>query len=212
MTIFRKYFFLTGLKIHDIIYIDEKRRVITLFDIEEIISKLYTGDVIGRGVGREAIAISDKVIAKVSHNGDDLNQSLHEISFYEKNEDKYGKYMAKMYGYFRNLEGYGTVLFMERVQPINRCVRNFLEKNYEPLGERGMQLCDEKMEEIIEFEEALQLEDSSENTGNWGVNENGDLVVLDCGLSYDSEFYHYRDEEFCRDSDYYDCSNWGNTF
>lgn len=182
-----------------------------MFDIDMIVKAIDNGEWIGEGVARRGIQISDKVVAKIPLKINTL-QTEHEINFYEFHEEKYGKYMAKMYGYMTNIPHYGTVIFMEKVQPIDRTVVSFLIENFKSLGDKGNFALEEKIAEIHEFESEVSLVDSSDNHGNWGVNDNGDLVVLDCGISSDPIFddvntwnrgysdHCYGDCDYCRNN------------
>ena len=162
-----------------------------MFNTEVLKEAIDNGKYIGSGAARQAMQVSEKVVAKICIKHKTL-QSQHEIAFYEKYEKSYGQFLAKMYGYFNCFPSYGTVLFMERVEPINQYLYNFLEKVYEPLGDKGKYEMEHLLEQINDFEEAVDIRDSSNNSGNWGVNEEGNLVLLDCGISGDYDLGEFN--------------------
>ena len=161
-----------------------------MFDIELLQSKIKNGRFLGSGADRQVYAISDKVVAKIIYNR--AYQSLSEIQFYEKYEEKYGHLMAKMYGYMTGIHEKGVVIFMEKVSTVWECPDTFLKKLYKPFGDQGKWELLYKMNEIKEFEEKTNLQDSSENSSNWGVTDEGKFVVLDCGIN---KYWNMRDEE-----------------
>lgn len=157
-----------------------------MFDIPVLANAVEEGTWLGSGAARECFQISDKVVAKTPRRSRSL-QSDHEIAFYEMFEDQYGDYMAKMYGYCSNLPGAGLVIFMEKVEPIHKSVYEFILEVFEPFGDKGKWEAYDLLQEIHNFESQVELQDSSDNPGNWGVNSEGKLVALDCGISYVAE-------------------------
>jgi len=162
-----------------------------MFDEQVLQDAIINGKYIGAGAARLTVAISDKVVAKVCHKSRTL-QSQHEIAFYEKYEETHKDFLVKMYGYAYDFGSYGTVLFMEKVEPLDALIMNFLEAVYEPFGDKLKYEMLDMFDKILEFEEAVQLSDSSNNSGNWGVTEDGRVVVLDCGISYDHDLEEYN--------------------
>jgi hypothetical protein len=184
---------LTRLDFYVIIYIGEREGFI-MFDLNTITKSIDNGEFLGEGAARKAIAISDKVVAKICTYTD--RQSLHEILFYEEWEKEFKHIMCEMYGHMEIPE-YGLVIFMERVKP---------------LYDLETYLCDLPMMEqeivtamINHFEETTGIQDSSDNEENWGVRDNGDLVIVDCGIG--TQYWEKLENEgrYCRNfySEYY---------
>jgi len=172
-----------------------------MLDFEVLKEAIDNGKYLGQGISRIAFAISDKVVAKKCNNYSG-QQTFNEIEFYERFYDDYQHLMPEMYGYF-DIYGNGhPVLFMERVVPIEEMyVYEYLSNEYGFDSDEYNRYADI----IDEFEAYTGIGDSSENSNNWGVRANGDLVILDCGWNENCNQWYDSDYEY--DDDYpYLCS------
>ncbi len=185
--------------------------------VQEIQEIKRTHNYMSRGSARSIYPVNDNVIMKVPYelyfyNG--VWQSWDELSFYNSLPNHWKKYFAQLLGSViipvddeqradigHKFDEY-PVLFFEKVIPLEEveevptmdCIFEVASWYY------GFQKASEFKEDIIKLCMDTELCDVMDHVGNWGINRNGDLVVLDAGMfGYGGDAYYYnRNYEYSR--------------
>lgn len=165
-----------------------------MIDVERLKEAILSPDtpLLGAGIARRVYGISDQVVAKVPRAVESLQQQI-EINFHQMYADtEWGRFLPEIYGVIEINDA--PVIFMERVEPLGMYIFDYINHHYSDEEKYDM------LAYIQDFEDYTRIFDCSDNENNWGINKEGQLVLMDCGMS--DEYYEMYDEVYS-DADYF---------